>query len=350
MRISLFSVKTLFITAAICGASPVVAAGAGGGGLAPVEAVDPDIEAAPEPAAEAIAGADDVVVLNLVPSNFNLTRSISFDEAGDPQHRNNQLSINFRCFYETPSTPLSYRDMEIISVITSAGEELEIDPNQQRRHQQNIQPNRQRNGKPYFDMYLNVPAPMRHAELIREVRGTLKMELSRGPERVLRFSPVSKYLGKRFRVTDMDDSPMSMKWIDAQDNQPAMIEWTFARSIEPLVQEVKFYRRNGAEFEANQRGGGGNNDTRSQRFAVGPADDVIMVVRLFRQTRTVEVPFVARDLPLPIAEPQGPRFDLAIATEPMGQPVGIKAGEIRGVEPADVARPGENDMPMIILD
>lgn len=342
MRIALFSVKTLFIAASIGGASAVMAAG---GGLVGVEAVEPNIEAAAEP----VAGADDVV-LNLVPSNFSLNRSISFDENGEPQHRNNQLSINFRCFYETPSTPLSYRDMQITSVITSAGEELEIDSNRQRRHQQNIQPNRQRNGKPYFDMYLNLPAPVRHAELIREVRGTLKMELSRGPERVLRFSPVSKYLGKRFRVTDMGDSPMSMKWIDAENNQPATIEWTFARSIEPLVQEVKFYRRNGVEFEANQRGGGGNNDTRSQRFAVGPADDVIMVVRLFRDTRTVEVPFVARDLPLPIAEPQGPRFDLAVVTEPMGQPIGIEDAQMGIDEPVDVAQPGENDMPIIILD
>ncbi|MEO0514139.1 MAG: hypothetical protein AAF086_02440 [Planctomycetota bacterium] len=306
----------------------------------------------PRPAAAAEADgvdepADAMVKLILVPSNVNLNRSISFDDAGEPQHRNNQLSIGLRCFYETQATPLSCRDLEITSAITSAGEELEIDPNQQRRNAQNIHANRQRHGKPYFDLYPNLPAPTRPAAFIRELRGQIKIDLSRGPERVLRLSPVSEYVGKRFRVTDMNDSPMSMRWIQAQDNQPGMVEWTYARSLEPLVQDIKFYRRNGVELEVNGRGSGGDNTSRSQRFEVGAADEVVMVVRLFREAQTVEVPFVVRDLPLPVAQPGGPRFDLAIATEPVGEggpPVPIDEG------PADVAAPGIHDLPIIILD
>ncbi len=287
------------------------------------------------------------VKLTLVPSNVNLNRSISFDDAGEPQHRNNQMSIGLRCFYDTLATPLSYGDLEITSAMTSAGEELEIDPNQQRRNAQNIHANRQRQGKPYFDLYLNLPAPTRPAEFLRELRGQLKMDLSRGPERVLRFSPVSEYLGKRFRVTDMNDSPMSMRWIEASDGQPAMVEWTYALSLEPLVQEIKFYRRNGVELEVNRRGSGGDNTSRSQRFEVGAGDDVVMVVRLFREAHTVEVPFVVRDVPLPIAQPGGPRFDLAIATEPLG--VDGEAG-LGDAGPADVVAPDANDLPIIILD
>ncbi|MEM9419163.1 MAG: hypothetical protein AAGA25_08970 [Planctomycetota bacterium] len=307
------------------------------------ENAEGDVEAAP-----AVIAENPGVVLTLAPSNFNLNRSISFDDKGMPQHRNDQLSINFYCFYDTPSKPLAYRDMEITSVITSAGEELSIDPNRHNRRHQQIHANRQRNGKPYFDLYVNLPAPTQHAEEITELRGKLKMELSKGPERVLRLAPVSKYVGKNFRITDMDDSPMSIRWIEAQDNQPAMIEWTYARSIESLVQETKFYRRNGVEFEPNRRGGSGNNNTRSQRFAVGPAEDVIMVVTLFRQTRTVEVPFVARNLPLPIAEPQGPRFDLAVATEPVGGAIELAPGE--AAEPAGPGVPGDNDLPIIIIE
>lgn len=287
------------------------------------------------------------VKLTLVPSNFNLNRSISFDEAGEPRHRQDQLSINFRCFYETQATPLAYRDLEIISAITSAGEELEVDPNRQRRQVQNIRPDRQRNGKPYFDLYFNLPAPTRHAQTIRELRGHIQMDLSRGPERVLRLSPVSDYVGKRFSVTDMDDSPMSMRWIEADNNQPAMLEWTHARSIESLVQEVKFYRRNGVEFEAVQRGGGSDTTTRNLRFAVDAIEDVVMVVRLFRETRTVEVPFVVHDLPLPVADPAGPRFDLAIATQAIGA-AGIEV--VPGKDLVDGLQPGENDLPIIILD
>ncbi|MEM1028022.1 MAG: hypothetical protein AAGJ38_08045 [Planctomycetota bacterium] len=345
MRLPIYTLCTLLLVSGMTLVSP----------SAPAADAVPDVPVAPlndhdaehmEP--QPIPAEADQVVLTLVPSNFNLNRSISFDENGEPRHRNNQLSINFRCFYEAVSLPLSYRDLQVTSILTSAGEELEIDPNQQRRHQQTIRPNRQRNGKPYFDIYLNLPAPRRHAETIRELRGSVQMRLSRGPERVLRFAPVSEYLGKRFRVTDMDDSPMSMQWVEARDNQPAMLEWTFARSIEPMIQEVKFYRRNGVEFEVPQRGGGGDQTTRSQRYAVDAADDLIMVVSLFRSTRTVEVPFVVNDVPLPIAEPDGPRFDLAIATQPMGEPVGLEAREVE--LPADIAQPGENDLPIIILE
>ncbi|MBB6431661.1 hypothetical protein [Algisphaera agarilytica] len=348
MRTIFFGVLTSFALAWFSVGQPALAAGGG-----PEAEADPFAEpnenapAEAEPFADALAE-DPGIELNLVPSNFNLNRSISFDDQGEPRHRNNQLSINFRCFYETDTKPLSYRDIEITSVITSAGEELEVDPNRQNRHQQQIHANRQRNGKPYFDIYVNLPAPSRHADEITELRGKLKMELSQGPERVLRFSPLSDYVDKKFRVTDMDDSPMSISLIEAHNNQPAMIEWRYARSIEPLIQEIKFYRRNGVEFEANRHGGNSDNTSRSQRFSVGPADDVIMVVRLFRQTRTVEVPFVVRDMPLPVAEPRGPRFDLAIATEPLGGAVGLEP--VDGEVPVGPGAPGENDLPIIILE
>ncbi len=292
---------------------------------ATAHAADP--VAAAEPVAAEDLAIDLDVKLTLQPSNVSINRSISFDEAGKPRHRNEQLQVNFYCFYESAVPPLSYRDLKVDSVITSSGEALTIDPDQHRRNNQQIQANRQREGRPYFNLYVQVPAPTRPAETLREVRGTVTLDLPRGPQRVIRLAPASKFLGKRFRVVDVDDSIWQLDRLEPEGNEQPMVGLTHARQLQNLIQEIEFYTAQGNAIETNGGGWSGGNQEITRRFRLDLPDDAVILIKLYRKARSVEVPFVATEVPLPMPMPQGPVFDLAIATLPLEEAVPRGDGE-----------------------
>jgi len=322
-----------------CTALPVWAAGDGERPIA--EALDADALAE-----EAKDKGEAAVKLTFEPTQVSINRSISFDEKGKPRHRRNQLNIRLRCFYESAALPLTYGELKIDSVMTSAGETLAVDPNQNnRRNRQQVRENRLHQDRPYFDLNLNLPAPTRSAQAIAEVRGQITMELSLGPERVIRLAPLSKYLGKRFQVTDMDDTPMSLELAVPRNNQPTVVELTHNRKLQSLIREVSFYDARGTVIESRYRGSSthNNNTAMTQRYGLNPPDNAVMVIKLFRQTQDVVVPFVLRDVPLPVAEPEDLRFDLAVATEPFDRNKPV-------VAPNGDEGPGRNDLRVIILD
>ncbi|MEM7625420.1 MAG: hypothetical protein AAF333_07325 [Planctomycetota bacterium] len=276
--------------------------------------------ASPEAAVNAVDAAPDDpprIRLTLVPNQVSVNRSVSFNEHGQLRNQNHQLSVGFRCLYETDDQPLSYSKLVLTSITTSAGESLDVNSNQHHhRSNQTIQANRRHQGKPFFNIYFNLPAPRFPAESLREIRGTVTMQLSEGPERVIRLSPISKYLGKRFKVIDMDDTPMSLRLQERGENMPVQLEFSHPRAAQSLIRDISFYDARGVKLEIRQRGSGSSNDEMRRYFELVD-DKSTMVVRLFRQTREATVPFVARHVPLPVPEPAEEQFDFALETEPV---------------------------------
>lgn len=321
----------------VCGVAPVSVQSAPAG--------NPDADPVPAPRGNEEAqdaAALPAINLHLVPNQVSINRSISFDDNGEQRSGNHNLSVGFRCEYATDDQPLSYSDIKLTSVVTSAGESLDINSDRHRqRANQTIQPDRRHNGKPFFNLYLNLPAPRQAAESLREIRGTIKMQLSDGPERAIRLSPISKYLGKRFKITDMDDTPMSLRLQQRNENEPPQLEFIHPRSAQPLIRDISFVDARGQKLEVRRRGTHGSNDEMRQQFDQ-PDDKSTMIIRLFRQTREIEVPFVVRDVPLPVPEPGEPQFDFALETEPVNM--------ANAAQPAvDEGNRGE-DVRVIILD
>lgn len=130
----------------------------------PVCAAPGDRAAVGEPAVDAVPEAvlpDAPMVLEARPSSVQLSQSVNFDQDGNVNHESNSLSINLNLFYDDAIQPMAYGDLVLTRAITSSGEQLEFDPEQNNRRARRIHGNRQQNGRPYFNSYFNLPVPER---------------------------------------------------------------------------------------------------------------------------------------------------------------------------------------------
>ncbi|MEO1237095.1 MAG: hypothetical protein AAFX76_09935 [Planctomycetota bacterium] len=296
--------------------------------------------------AKADGASESEIALRVVPTHLTINRSISFDENGEPTNQTDQLNARLRCTYDGEPPLLAYRDLTWESAVTSAGETLDIPANARRGHTQPIRRDRRQTGPPSFDLHLNLPAPQRPARHLEELRGTVTLRVAEGDERVIRLAPLSDYLGKRFRVVDMGDATMSLRGVPGAGGRTGQIELTHPSDLQPLIQEVAFTTAMGGELSAQRRGASTRNNATTQRFAIEPPDGAALVIKLYRGAREIDVPVVVRDVPLPDVEPAAPRFDLAIATQPLDAPFPIAPGP-----DAPAAVPADPDaLPVILVE
>ena len=256
--------------------------------------------------------------LEFRPNQVSLNRSISFDENGEPRHRQENLSVNLMCRYVSEHKPLGYTNVVFESAETSSGEMLDV--NELNQQNQRRQFHHHGDNGSEFQLYFSLPSPKRFANSIKELRGTMTLELSEGEARGIRLEPIEKFLDRRFRIADMDGLVFSLK--KAGDDNPhraGRLEFIHPRHAQPLIQEVRFYSQQGMPLDANRQGSSSSNSEVRQYYEMPQGENNVMVIELFRSTQTVEVPFVIRDIPLPVPEAADAPIDLAVETVPLAE-------------------------------
>ncbi len=213
---------------------------------------------------------------------------------------------------------MAYDGVKLTRVITSSGEELAFDPERNRRGSQTIHDNRHHEGRAYFNTYFNLPIPEQPCESIRVIEGELTLTLPHGAVKQVNLVPWNEFEGKRIRVTNV---PGSLIVVRRQEDGRVRVEYD--RAMEPLVTDVLFVDGDGANLEADRRGGGGSGVMAYRYYAVNMPDDGGVCLRLYPETRKRQAVFVARDVPIPGRPGEQKAFDLAVEAVGLDQ---AKAG------------------------
>lgn len=257
---------------------------------------------------------DAPLVLEARPASVQLSRSVNFDQDGNISNEHNSLSINLNIVYDDAIRPVAYGDLELTRVITSSGERLDFDPDQNSRGARRIHRNRRQDGRPFFNSYFNLPVPERPCESIRLIEGQMTLTLPHGEIKQATLAPWSRFVDQRVRVTNV---PGSMIVLRKQENGNVKIE--FDRALDQQVTEVVFVDGKNAPLEARQQGSGSGGSLAYRYYAVDVPDDGGVWVRLYPQTRQQRASFAARDVPMPGGADGQPAFDLAVKAVDLGQ-------------------------------
>lgn len=257
---------------------------------------------------------DAPLVLEARPSSVQVSRSVNFDQDGNIRNEHDSLSVNLNIIYDDAIRPVAYGDLELTRVITSSGERLDFDPDQNNRGARRIHRNRQQDGRPFFNSYFNLPVPEQPCESIRLIEGRVTLTLPHGEIKQAALAPWSRFVDRRVRVTNV---PGSIIVLRKQENGNVKIE--FDRALDQQVTEVVFVDGKNAPLEARQQGSGSGGSLAYRYYAVDVPDDGGVWVRLYPQTRQQRASFAARGVPMPGGAAGRPAFDLAVKAVDLGQ-------------------------------
>ncbi|MEX0653403.1 MAG: hypothetical protein WD534_12320 [Phycisphaeraceae bacterium] len=295
---------------------------------APPNAAEP--EAAPAEAGaeadadEAIDDEELIARFRVIPSSFQSSSYLHFDDDGNVHNEQHSMSMNLNVLYDAEFAPSSYRNFKIDTMVTDAGERLDVQHHN--AGEQMIHHHHHGQQQPRFNLGVQVPHPQQPAKRIRKLTGSVEVVLGIGPERHATIGPIKDILGKRIHIANFPDSHLSISR-DAHDRMQIQMNG----DLMAMLKTVRFYTPAGRELPASQRGSGRSGNTHHRYYQFDMPEDSQIVLTFLSETRVLRVPFELEDIPLPQPETAG-NVDLVIRAEP-GEPM----AQLKLENPAPVA-------------
>ena len=301
----------------------------------------PDADAAPpDPGAGPAAPAQpDLPEVRYRPQSMQFNSYVSFDEQGNAVGQNVNLTLSISFDWDgTRASVMKWQNLIIKRVLTSTGESLDpIDtPRGDGTVWRNFGPgnNQERSN---FNLSLQLPLPARHAQQLTVVEGAVDLTMGVGPLREAILGPISEVEGKVVRINGIDNSRITVRRI-ADDKQPR-VRLEVGQELLNLLADAQFLDAAGVSMQARGWGGGNNGGVYYREFRMDMPDTGSVRLLLFSELRTLTLPFILRDVPMPRTRAEDDAADLVIDAHPLGEARGGDGGlppPLPGVERLDV--------------
>lgn len=251
-------------------------------------------------AAEIQPQVEERIELEMRPASVSLSRSLQFDERGNPQNEHENLSVQIRCIYPPELNPLSY-ELSDTQAVTAAGRKLNV---AQRSSRSTIHHHRNHQGPASFTINCSMQGPIGDVRKIAHLTGKLELELGNGPLRRGVLGPYKDLRGKRITIAEMPDLEIGVTAED--DNQRVRVDYN--GDAWRMLKEAKFYTAAGTELESRGWGGGSSGNKFHRSYRVALPEDGSIVLFFWDSRRSVTVPFRITDIPMPgaLVDPEQP--------------------------------------------
>lgn len=244
------------------------------------------------------------------PTNIRMSSDANFDQNGKITHQNHRFYVNLQATYRGRLSLSSYKNVQLTDIVTSAGERLTVDPNQN-RHQGEIRTNRD---DPQFGLGFNLPLPSMPCTRLELLRGTVDIVVGVGETQSAVLKPAKEYLGRTIRIREFPDSSFTL--INERDSQVRVEADT---ALLARLSSASFYAANNTPIPSRGQGSGSRNDRQFISFYLNLPDDGAVVLNFHPEIRTITVPFELREVPLPVQDKSPDRTDMVIDLKPSGQ-------------------------------
>ncbi len=223
--------------------------------------------------------------------HLQMSATVQFDEQGKPRHNPGNLMMNILVTYSGDVFPSSYRDFKVDRITTSAGEALQV--NATHRRTQMINNAMARQARPtQFHLSLSTPMPKWSAARLSEIAGSVQIDCGTGPVQQIVLGTIKQIEGQRIALDGLPDCDLTLR---RQGDSQIVIDASAAAARQ--LRGVTFLDAEGKPLQCN--GWGQHGDTPRWTFHVKAGDDATVQIEIHPHSRTLDVPFLIRDVELP---------------------------------------------------
>lgn len=286
-------------------------------------------EAAEAPKLPELPAKPPLAPLELRVSNIQLNAYANFDEQGKLQNQNQNCYLGIRVRLPDDRPMLGIREVNAARMDTDLGQSV-LSP--QSRVNMGRSYNFRQNQNEWQHMSIPMLLPDAKARRLREVSGTVTVQIGRLPVRVALLPTIKELDGRRARIEGLGGNPIvrvGASLTQRGNNVPPRIDLHLSQSDAVLIEQIQF-RRNGSNLSGSFEGTNGSNNSIQLMFRCPGADEQTQVeIGFYDSIEEVEMPFVLRDVPLIRWGPEKEEADdLLVQALPRGD-VALQAGHAR---------------------
>ncbi len=255
-------------------------------------------EAAEAPKLPELPAQPQLPPLELRVSNIQLNAYANFDEQGKLQNQNQNCYLGIRVRLPDDRPMLGIREVNAARMDTDLGQSV-LSPQSRVNLGRNY--NFRQNQNEWQHVSIPMQLPDAKARQLREVSGTITVQLGQLPVRVALLPAIKELDGRRARIEGLGGNPsvrVGAALTQRGNNVPPRVDLHLSQSDAILIEQIQF-RRNGSNLSGTFEGTNGGNNSIQLMFRCPGADEQTQVeISFYDRIEEVEIPFVLRDVPL----------------------------------------------------